>query len=163
LLPVAKKKLPAQGGKYSVPKRIAPLSENKISTAKLSEKEYRLFDGGGLFLLVSPCDGKRWRFKYRFKGKEKMLSFGVYPRVSLDDSRSSRDAARALLAQGIDPSVLRKKENEREKAESLKAERTPSVRITIDGKIEIWKGTTIMRFSVDEARFIATLLNNIVR
>jgi hypothetical protein len=144
-------------------KRIAPLLENKINTAKTTEKAYRLFDGGGLFLLVTPHGGKWWRFKYRFEGKEKMLSFGVYPEVSLNDARSSRDVARELLTQGIDPSVLRKEEKEREKAEHLEAERTPSVRVTIDGKIEIWKGSNIMRLSWDEARFIATLLNNIVR
>ncbi|MGD0274708.1 MAG: Arm DNA-binding domain-containing protein [Syntrophales bacterium] len=146
-----------------MPKKIAPLSENKINTAKNIEKAYRIFDGGGLFLLVTTDGGKWWRFKYCFKGKEKMLSFGVYPEVSLNDARSSRDAARELLKQGIDPSVLRKEEKERRKAERLESERTPSVRVTIDGKIEIWKGSNIMRLSWDEARFIATLLNNIVR
>jgi hypothetical protein len=146
-----------------MPKRIAPLSEENINSAKTSEREYRLFDGGGLFLLVAPDGGKRWRFKYRFEGKAKMLSFGVYPEVGLNDARSSRDAARELLTQGIDPSMARKKEKERNRAERLEAERTPSVRVTMDGKIEIWKGSNVMRLSWDETRFIATLLNNIVR
>lgn len=92
-----------------------------------------------------------------------MLSFGVYPEVSLDDARSDRDAARELLRQGIDPSVARKEEKERNRAERLEAERAPSVRISMDGKIEIWKGSNVMRLSLDETRFIATLLHNIVR
>jgi hypothetical protein len=146
-----------------MPKRIAPLSEENINSAKTSERTYRLFDGGGLFLLVTPDGGKRWRFKYGFEGKTKMLSFGVYPEVSLNDARSNRDAARELLTQGIDPSVVRKEERERNRTERLEAERTPSVRVTMDGKIEIWKGSNVMRLSWDETRFIATLLNNIVR
>lgn len=119
-----------------MPKRIAPLSEENINSAKTSEGTYRLFDGGGLFLLVTPDGGKRWRFKYRFEGKTKMLSFGVYPEVSLNDARSNRDATRELLTQGIDPSVVRKEERERNRAERLEAERKPSVRVTMDGKIK---------------------------
>ena len=146
-----------------MPKRVAPLSEEDISSANNAEKAYRLFDGGGLFLLVTPNGGRRWRFKYRFEGKTKILALGLYPEVSLNDARSRRDAARELLNQGIDPSVIRREERTRKKAELLEAERTPSLRVTMDGKIEIWKGSNIMRLSWDEARFISTLLNNIMR
>lgn len=79
-----------------------------------------------------------------------------------DDARSRRDAARELLAQGIDPAVSRKEEKARNRAKKLRAERMPSVRVTIDGTIEIWKGGNTMRFKEDEARFVATLLNKIV-
>ena len=91
-----------------------------------------------------------------------MLSLGVYPEVSLDDARSRRDAAREILAEGIDPSAFRKEEKARSRAQRLEAERVPSVRVTIDGVIEIWKGGNTMRFKEDEARFVATLLNKIV-
>ncbi|MDX9822980.1 MAG: integrase arm-type DNA-binding domain-containing protein [Syntrophales bacterium] len=119
-----------------MPKRSAPLSEEKINSAKTAEKAYRLFDGLGLFLLVEPNGSRRWRFKYCFEGKEKMISFGIYPEVSLKDARSSRDAARTLLRQGIDPSALRKEYREREKSKLWKIERTPSVRTTIDEQSE---------------------------
>jgi hypothetical protein len=145
-----------------MPQRAAPLSENKVNSAKATGRTYRLFDGGGLFLLVTPAGGKWWRFKYRFEGKAKTLSFGVYPEISLDDARNSRDDARILLSQGIDPSAVRREEKEREKAERLEAERTPSVRIGLDGKIEIRKGGNFMRLKGEEARFIANLLNKIL-
>jgi len=66
-----------------MPKRIAPLTDTKVRTVKPGKKPKKLFDGGGLFLLVTPSGGKLWNFKYRFEGKEKKLSFGVYPDISL--------------------------------------------------------------------------------
>jgi len=145
-----------------MPKFIDPLTEEIVSSATASERTKTLFDGGGLFLLVTPSGGKRWRLKYRYQGREKMLSLGVYPEVSLDDARSQRDAARELLGQGIDPSAFRKEEKARNRAKSLEAGRTPSVRVTIDGTVEIWKGGNTMRFKEDEVRFVAALLNKIV-
>jgi len=91
-----------------MPKRIAPLSEIKIRTAKPKKIEYKLFDGAGLFLLVTPSGGKLWRFRYPFKKKEKKLSFGAYPAISLLDARKRREEARSQLAHGIDPSAVRR-------------------------------------------------------
>src|ERR1700719_169421 len=85
-----------------------PLTDTAIRNAKPSEKPVKLFDGGGLYLEVSPAGGKWWRLKYRIDGKEKRLSLGVYPDVSLKDARDRRDASRKLLADGIDPSENRK-------------------------------------------------------
>jgi integrase len=84
------------------------LTDAAIRNAKPADKPVRLFDGGGLYLEVAPSGGKWWRFKYRFGGKEKRFSFGVYPDVSLKDAREKRDAARKLLAQGVDPGEERK-------------------------------------------------------
>lgn len=84
------------------------LTDTAIRSAKPSEKPIRLFDGGGLYLEVSPAGGKLWRFKYRFEAKEKRLSLGVYPGVSLAKARVRREEARKLLADGIDPSEHRK-------------------------------------------------------
>jgi integrase len=67
-----------------------------------------MFDGGGLYLEVSPAGGKWWRLKYRFAGKEKRLSFGVYPEAGLKEARSRRHEARKLLGAGVDPAVNRK-------------------------------------------------------
>lgn len=84
------------------------LTDTTIRNAKPGERPIRLFDGGGLYLEVSPTGGKWWRLKYRFDGKEKRLSLGVYPDVSLKDARDRREASRKLLANGIDPSENRK-------------------------------------------------------
>lgn len=85
-----------------------PLTDTAIRNAKPAEKARKLFDGGGLYLEVAPSGGKWWRLKYRFAGKEKRLSLGVYPDVSLKDARDRRDEARKLLANEIDPSENRK-------------------------------------------------------
>ncbi|MGP8013281.1 MAG: tyrosine-type recombinase/integrase, partial [Smithella sp.] len=91
-----------------MPKRITPLSEVKVRNAKPQANEYKLFDGGGLFLLITPSGGKLWRFRYLFDKKEKKLSLGVYPEISLLDARKQRDEARSQLAHGIDPGAVRK-------------------------------------------------------
>lgn len=80
-----------------------PLTDTAVRTAKPSAKPYKLADEKAMYLLVNPNGSKWWRLKYRFLGKEKLLSFGVYPDVSLKDARQKRDEARALLAKGIDP------------------------------------------------------------
>ena len=84
------------------------LTDTKIRNSKPSEKPVKLFDGGGLFLLVTPQSSKLWRMKYRVQGKEKLLALGSYPEISLLDARGRRDDARRLLAHDIDPGSLRK-------------------------------------------------------
>ncbi|MFX1763299.1 integrase arm-type DNA-binding domain-containing protein [Paraburkholderia sp. A1RI-2L] len=86
------------------------LTDTTIRNAKPDDKPRKLFDGGGLFLLIAPTGGKLWRLKYRFDGKEKLLALGVYPDVSLKDAREGRDKARKELAKGVDPSATRKAE-----------------------------------------------------
>jgi len=85
-----------------------PLSDITIRNTKPGPKPAKLFDERGLFLLVTPSGGKWWRLKYRFEGKEKLLSLGTYPDVGLKDARERRDSARKQLADGIDPSHSRK-------------------------------------------------------
>lgn len=85
-----------------------PLTATAIRNAKPGDKIKKLFDGGGLYLEVSPNGGKWWRLKYRFGGKEKRVSLGVYPDVGLKEARDRRDDARKLLANDIDPSENRK-------------------------------------------------------
>ncbi len=86
-----------------------PLSDTSARNAKPLDKPYKLSDGGGLFLLVNPSGSKYWRLKYRINGKEKLLSLGVYPQVSLKAAREKRDEIKAFIAQGIDPSIERKR------------------------------------------------------
>jgi integrase len=85
-----------------------PLTDVEIRNARPREKAYRLADGAGMYLEVSPAGGKYWRLKYRIAGKEKRLALGVYPETSAKEARIRRDAARKLLADGIDPGVERK-------------------------------------------------------
>lgn len=85
-----------------------PLTDTAIRKAKPTAKPQRLFDGGGLYLEISPAGGKLWRLKYRYAGKEKRLALGTYPDVPLAKVREKRDEARRLLADGIDPGENRK-------------------------------------------------------
>jgi len=87
-----------------------PLTDTAIRSAKPQAKPFKLFDGGGLHLIVTPTGGRWWRWKYRFGGKAKGLSFGVYPDVSLKSAREKRDAARKQVAAGVDPGAARKAE-----------------------------------------------------
>ena len=84
------------------------LTDVKVRTAKPAEKPYRLTDAGGLFLWVTPAGGKIWRLRYEVQGKEKLLSLGPYPALSLIDARAKREEAKAKLRDGKDPSVEKK-------------------------------------------------------
>jgi len=85
-----------------------PLSDTTIRNAKPTAKPRKLADGGGLYIEVAPSGGKWWRFKYRFEGKEKRISLGVYPDVGLKEAREKHAEARKLLAAGVDPSANKK-------------------------------------------------------
>jgi integrase len=91
-----------------MPRKVIPLTDVTIRNAKSGTKSVRFFDGAGLYLEVSPTGGKLWRMKYRFSGKEKLLSFGTYPAVSLRDARERREEAHKMLEQGKDPGEVKK-------------------------------------------------------
>lgn len=84
------------------------LSDTAIKNARGRDKPFKLYDAGGLYLIVTPAGGRWWRFKYRMDGKEKLLSFGTYPDVGLKEARARREEARKLLAEGIDPAGHKK-------------------------------------------------------
>lgn len=83
------------------------LTDTLIRKTKPTDKPQKLFDGGGLFLLVQPNGARYWRMKYRTDGREKLLAFGVYPVISLADARQRREDARKLLANGCDPGEMK--------------------------------------------------------
>lgn len=108
-----------------------PLSDAAIRAAKPQDKQYKLHDDGGLFLLIAPSGGKWWRLKYRFEGKEKQLSLGVYPDTGLREAREKRDAARKQVAAGVDPSASR---------QAAKAARTAEVTNSFEAVAREWFG-----------------------
>lgn len=83
------------------------LTDKRVRDAKPSEKPYKLTDGEGMYLLVAPTGAKSWCMKYRFAGKEKKLTLGKYPSVSLSDARKERFAAKETLEKGFDPAKAR--------------------------------------------------------
>lgn len=85
-----------------------PLTDIAIRTAKPAEKPLKLTDGGGLYLILNPNGSRWWRLDYRYAGKRKTLSMGIYPVVTLKDARNRRDEARKLLASDVDPGENRK-------------------------------------------------------
>lgn len=91
-----------------MPRQVLPLTDVRVKNAKSRLKEYKLADGGGMYLLVHPKGGKYWRLKYRFEGRERVLALGVYPEVSLAEAREKRDLARKRIANGVDPASTKK-------------------------------------------------------
>jgi integrase len=89
---------------------ILALTDTEIRKAKTRDKAYRVSDGSGLYLWITPAGGKLWRWAYAFSGKEKLMSFGKYPEVPLALARERHLEARKLLATGIDPMAQRKAE-----------------------------------------------------
>lgn len=85
-----------------------PLTDTTIRNTKPGDKPKSLADERGLSILIQPSGGKWWRFRYRFDGKGKMLSFGIYPDIGLKEARERREEARKLLAQGVEPGENRK-------------------------------------------------------
>lgn len=84
------------------------LSALALPKAKPREKPYKLADGHGLYLLVTPQGGRYWRMNYRFDGKAKTMAMGVFPLITLAEAREKREDARKLLAAGSDPCAKRK-------------------------------------------------------
>ncbi|MBC7702986.1 MAG: integrase arm-type DNA-binding domain-containing protein [Rhodoferax sp.] len=136
-----------------MPRRVAPLTDLKVRSAKKREKAYKLADGGGLYLEVTPAGAKLWRLKYRqLNGKENKLHFGAYPDVSLVAARERRDAARTLLGAGIDPGQAR--DAEAQKARAISENTFEKIAREWHGKmIKSWQPQTaeniLHRFELD--------------
>jgi hypothetical protein len=114
------------------------LTDAQIKRAKGAEKAYKLSDTGGLFLHVAPTGARSWRQKYRYGGKEKLLTHGLYPQTSLADARALRDAAKKALREGRDPSIERKQE---------KAARTIGASHTFEACARAWHALNSPRWT----------------
>jgi integrase len=99
------------------------LTNKEIDNAKPKDKKYKMADGGGLCLVVAPTGAKLWRWRYRFGGTEKNMSFGEYPLLTLKEARDLHFAARKILDTGVDPMAERKAESDVRKNEVKARER----------------------------------------
>lgn len=122
-----------------------PLTDTEIKSAKPREKEYKIFDGGGLYMTITPDGGKRWRLKFIFDGKEKRLSLGIYPDIDLRTAREKRDELRKLIANGIDPSEQRKEHKATIEAKAIEKQ------ATITGQFHIIAYEWLSTLNNDEA------------
>lgn len=95
------------------------LTNTACINAKPKEKPYKLADGGGMYLEITPSGGKLWRLKYRFGGKENLLSLGKYPQTTLAEARIKREELKKLLANGTDPSDHRKQQKQEQTLSSI--------------------------------------------
>lgn len=100
-------------------KRPQATTDKAIKNAKPEVKPYKMAAGQGMFLLVNPNGSKLWRLKYRLEGKEKLLSLGAYPEVTLAQARLKREEARKQISEGVDPNELKKEKRQQKKAEAL--------------------------------------------
>ena len=105
------------------------LSDTAVRNAKPNAKSYKMPDGNGLYLFLQPTGGKLWRYDYRFEGKRKTLSIGKYPIVSLADARARLDQAKKMIAEGVDPS-LHKRRN--------KIQKTSDAELTFEKVAKDW-------------------------
>ena len=131
---------------------MATLTDTLIRSARPATKPHKLPRESGLFVLVTPTGGKLWRFGYRFGGKERLLSFGSYPAVTLRQARERREQARRLIADGIDPSAQRK---------SDKARRTLDSANTFGTIAEAWlqlQRGSLAPITFDKARWMLELV-----
>ncbi|MFL1501226.1 tyrosine-type recombinase/integrase [Pseudomonas sp. S191] len=132
-----------------MPKIIAPLTDIRCSTAKPREREYKLFDGQGLYLLVKASGGKYWRMKYnKPDGRAGLASFGVYPEISLKAARDRRAETRALLTKGIDPI---------ESAREKKADRSAASLNNFEAVARAWHASMLKWSPGHSARVLSEL------
>ena len=127
-----------------------PLTDSAIKTAKPQDKPYKLADGLGLYLLINPNGSRLWRIKYRVEGKEKTLSLGAYPDLSLVKARQRRTEARELLADGIDPGEQKKADRQAHKVTGM----------TFEALAREWYAYTSPRWAESTARKSRLYLEN---
>ena len=125
------------------------LTHTAILKAKPADKPYKLQREHGLFVLVQPNGGKWWRFSYSYGGKEKLLSLGTFPLISLPEARRLRDEARKLVAAGIDPSEHRRNEREAKAMADVG---------TFSAVLERWQADTLTRTSESYSRNVLRVL-----
>jgi hypothetical protein len=143
-----------------------PLTTEKIDHAqpgvtpggRKTSKPYKMGDSGGLFLEIPPAGSKRWRWKYRFAGREKRLSLGLYPEISLLEAREKRDAFRALLAHGTDPSEHVKQQRAARRAEEARRLAATRFMLDSDGALSFCLGSRRLSLTSTETTELRAFL-----
>ena len=116
------------------------LTDTALRSAKPRAESYKMFDGGGLFVLVKPNGSMLWRYKFKLGGREKLLTLGQYPAVKLADARKAHQDAKIKLQAGVDPSAAR----QAERAERQVAEAEAALRETTFGSVaDKWLETRV--------------------
>ncbi|MCE7488935.1 integrase arm-type DNA-binding domain-containing protein [Klebsiella variicola] len=118
-----------------MPKIIRPFTDAEVRGAKAKERDFSLFDGGGLLLYVKTTGSKIWRLRYYqpYTRKRHTLTIGSYPEIRLQEARQKREEARLMLARGIDPNAV-KRESAREAKEALDATHSITMTEALDAK-----------------------------
>ncbi|ORC47841.1 hypothetical protein B2G74_22330 [Burkholderia sp. A27] len=135
------------------------LTDLNVRNIKPTDKQQKLFDERGLYLLVTPAGSKYWRLKYRFVGKEKSLSLGVYPEVTLKDARDRRDDARRLVAAGIDPSESRREERIARRERQDRSKGAMRFILDSDGALSFRLGARSLNLTVSETAELRRFLD----
>lgn len=141
-------------------KELQGLQANAKPDGSHTDKPFKIGYGKGLFILINPNGSKYWRFKYRFSGKEKNLSLGVFPEVSIETAINKRDEFRALLAKQIDPSFVRKKHKIESELANDAARLESRFLYSDSGNLMIKLGNRKMLLNPDEARDLKKFLNS---
>ena len=126
-----------------------PLNDRQIKHSKPKDKPYKLTDGNGLYLHITPAGGKLWKLDYAIDGKRKTLSIGKYPHLSLVEAREAAENARKMKAQGIDPSQAK---------QQAKAERQAALLNTFEHIARDWHQNNISRWKPNHAQRIMRYL-----
>ena len=126
-----------------------PLNDRQIKHSKPKDKPYKLTDGNGLYLHITPAGGKLWKLDYAIDGKRKTLSIGKYPHLSLVEAREAAENARKMKAQGIDPSLAK---------QQAKAERQAALLNTFEHIARDWHQNNISRWKPNHAQRIMRYL-----
>ena len=130
------------------------LTDTFLRSLKAAEKVQKHSDGGGLYMHVSPGGGRLWRMAYRFAGKQKTLSFGAYPAVSLKEARARRDEAKEQLAGGIDPGAAKKE------AKAVAMAETQDQAATFEAVAREWYSKKTVALSSGHQKKILSRLEN---
>jgi hypothetical protein len=144
-----------------------PLTEAAVRDAKpgltprgtVTDKSYKITDGGGLYLLVTPSGGRWWRFNYRFAGRRKTLSLGVYPGVSLEIARERRDLYRQLLAEGQDPGEYQKTMKQAEREAHARQVEAARFALDSDGALSVRLGNRRVNLTPAETAELRAFLH----
>lgn len=135
------------------------LTEESIQLFAPESKPRKHFDALGLFLLVQPNGQKLWRMKYRFGGKEKQLSFGIYPEISLNEARSRLSENRAYLREGVDPSQVAKDKKALAALERDRGNSPTQYMIDHEGTVTVRFGRRVFKLTPGEADELGRFLN----